>query len=115
MTLPAVPTRHPLDPEPVPSTKSRAVFALGLVGLLTGVFIGGVIPATVALLLARQAHREAYAAGGYLTGSAWIQRGRRLAWAGLVLALASLVVAVIAGLLHFAAAPGGTDFAPGTD
>ena len=50
-TLPAVPARHPMDPEPVPSTKSRAVFALGLIGLLTGVFVGGVIPATLALLL----------------------------------------------------------------
>nr|WP_229073969.1 hypothetical protein [Actinoplanes sp. DH11] len=115
MTVPVVPARHPLDPEPVPATKSRAVFALGLVGLLTGPFVGGVIPATLALLLARQSHREAYTAGGYLTGTAWIRRGRRLAWAGLVLALTSLVVAVIVGLLHLAAAPGGQDFAPGTD
>ncbi|MBG0563370.1 hypothetical protein [Actinoplanes aureus] len=104
-----------MDPEPVPATKARAVFALGLVGLLTGPFLGGVIPATVALVLARQSHREAYAAGGYLTGSAWLRRGRRLAWAGLVLALTSLVVAVIAGLLHLATVPGGQDFAPGTD
>ena len=81
-----MPTRHPLDPDPEPSTKARAVFALGLVALLTGPFVGGVVPATVALLLARQASREAYAAGGYLTGSAWIRRGARLAWAGIVLA-----------------------------
>ena len=104
-----------MDPEPVPASKARAVFALGLVGLLTGPFVGGVIPATIALLLARQAHREAYAAVGYLTGSAWLQRGRRLAWAGLVLALTSLVVALIAGLLHLATVPGVQDFAPGTD
>ncbi|MBB2945370.1 hypothetical protein FB565_005103 [Actinoplanes lutulentus] len=115
MTVSVVPARHPMDPDPVASTKSRAVFVLGLVGLLTGVFVGGVVPATLALLLARQAHREAYAAGGYLTGSAWILRGRRLAWAGLVLALTSLVVAVIVALLHLATAPGGQDFAPGTD
>jgi hydroxylaminobenzene mutase len=104
-----------MDPEPVPSTKARAVFALGLVGLLTGPLVGGVIPATLALLLARQSARQAYAAGGYLTGSAWIRRGQRLAWGGLVLALAALVVLLIAGLLHLAAAPGGQDFAPGTD
>ncbi|MEU4421242.1 hypothetical protein AB0F81_11480 [Actinoplanes sp. NPDC024001] len=104
-----------MDPEPVPATKARAVFALGLVGLLTGVFLGGVIPATLALVLARQSHREAYAAGGYLTGSVWLRRGRRLAWTGLVVALTSLVVAVIAGLLHLATVPGGQDFAPGTD
>ena len=104
-----------MDPEPVPSTKARAVFALGLVGLLTGPLVGGVIPATLALLLARQAAREAYAAGGYLTGSAWIRRGRRLAWGGLLLALTALVGLLIAGLLHLAVAPGGQDFAPGTD
>ena len=84
-------------------------------GFLTGAFVGGVIPATVALLLARQAARQAYAAQGYLTGSAWIRRGRRLAWAGIVLALATLVVAAIAGLLHLASAPSGPDFAPGTN
>src|SRR5689334_10354819 len=110
-----MPTRHPMDPDPEPSTKARAVFALGLAGFLTGAFVGGVIPATVALLLARQTARQAYQAGGYLTGSAWIRRGRRLAWAGIVLALTSLVVATIAGLLHLAGTPGGPDFAPGTD
>jgi len=104
-----------MDPEPVPSTKARAVFALGLIGFLMGVFVGGVIPATIALLMARQAARQAYAAGGYLTGSAWVRRGRKLAWAGIILALTSLVVAVIAGLLHLAGSPGGQDFAPGTD
>ncbi|AEV81672.1 hypothetical protein ACWT_0658 [Actinoplanes sp. SE50] len=110
-----MPTRHPLDPEPAPSTKARAVFVLGLVGLLAGPLVGGVIPATVALLLARQTAREAYAAGGYLTGGAWIRRGRRLAWGGLVLALTALVVALIAGLLHLAATPAGQQFSPGTD
>jgi hydroxylaminobenzene mutase len=116
VTLPGpVLTRHPMDPEPVPSTKARAVFALGLIGFLMGVFVGGVIPATIALLMARQAARQAYAAGGYLTGSAWVRRGRKLAWAGIILALTSLVVAVIAGLLHLAGSPGGQDFAPGTD
>ena len=111
----APPARHPLDPDPGPSSKARAVFALGLVGFLTGAFIGGVIPATIALVLARQAAREQYAARGYLTGSVWVRRGRRLAWAGLVLALAALVVATIAGLLHLASSPSGADFAPGTD
>lgn len=116
VTLPAAaPTRHPLDPDPAPSTKARAVFALGLVSLLTGAFIGGVIPGTIALLMARQTARQQYDARGYLTGSAWIRRGRRLAWAGIVLALTSLVIATIAGLLHLASAPSGPDFAPVTD
>jgi hydroxylaminobenzene mutase len=104
-----------MDPDPAPSSKARAVFALGLVAFLTGAFVGGVIPATVALLLARQARRQAYEAGGYLTGAAWVRRGQRLAWAGIVLALAALVVASIAGLLHLAATPGGQDFDSNTD
>jgi (hydroxyamino)benzene mutase len=104
-----------MDPEPAPSSKARAVFALGVVALLTGALVGGVIPATVALLLARQVERQAYAAGGYLTGSAFVLRGRRLAWAGIILALSSLVVAMIAGLLHFAGSPGGQDFNSTTD
>jgi hypothetical protein len=104
------PARHPLDPEPVRSSKARAVFGLGVVALLTGAFVGGVVPATAALLLARQARRQAYAAGGFLTGSAWLRRGVRLAWIGIVLAATALVVAVIIGLLHWAQTPAGQDF-----
>src|SRR5437667_404034 len=33
--------RHPLDPDPVASSKARAVFALGVVAALTGFFLGG--------------------------------------------------------------------------
>ena len=110
----AAPTRHPMDPDPSGSTKARAVFALGLVGFLLGPLVGGVIPATIALLLARQTHRQQYAAGGYLTGSALVRRGRRLAWAGIILALTALVVAVIAGLLQVAGTPG-QDFDTNTD
>ena len=101
-----------MDPEPTPSVKARAVFALGLVAFLTGAVVGGVIPATIALLLARQVSREQYAARGYLTGGKWVRLGRRLAWAGIVLALTALVVATIAGLLHLA---GGQDFDATTD
>ncbi|MFI5935746.1 hypothetical protein [Actinoplanes sp. NPDC051494] len=103
-----------MDPEPAPATKARAVFALGLVSLLTGAFVGGVIPATIALVLARQVSREHYAAGGYLIGAKWVRRGRVLAWTGIVLALTTLTIAGIAGLLHLAATPG-QDFDPGTD
>jgi hypothetical protein len=104
-----------MDPEPAPSTKARAVFVLGLVALLTGAFIGGIVPATIALVLARQVRREAYAARGYLTGAAWVRRGERLAWAGIVLACAALVVATIVALLHVAGSPLGQDFDNGTD
>lgn len=104
--------RHPLDPDPARSTKARAVFALGLIGALTGPFIGGVVPATVALQLARQARREAYASGGFLTGGAWLRRGEWLAWTGLVLVAVSVVVAVVIGVVRLADAPFGHDFAP---
>ena len=115
MTLSApIPVRHPLDPDPVPASKPRAVFALGLIAMLSGALVGGVIPATVALLLARQAAREAYAAGGYLTGSRLVKAGRRMALIGLVLALTAVVVAVIAGLLHLAQ-PSAVQFGVGTD
>jgi hydroxylaminobenzene mutase len=103
-----------MDPEPVAATKARAVFALGLVALLTGPFVGGAVPATIALLLARQTHRQQYAARGYLTGSAWVRRGRRLAWAGLILAATAIVVGVITGLLNWAGTPG-QDFDANTD
>ena len=116
MTQPAtVPARHPMDPDPAPSTKARAVFVLGLTALLTGALVGGVVPATVALVLARQVRREAFAARGFLTGAAWVRRGERLAWAGIVLACTALVLAAILGLLHLAGSPVGQDFDNGTD
>lgn len=107
--------RHPLDPDPVRSTKARTVFALGLVALLTGPLVGGIVPASLALLLARQARREAYASRGFLTGAVWLQRGERLAWAAVVLVATALVIAAVAGVVSFASSPGGHDFAPGVD
>src|SRR5256885_13204629 len=69
--------RHPLDPDPVRSTKAAAVLALGIVAALTGFFLGGLVPATLALLLARQAHREQLAAAGFLTGGRALRIGVR--------------------------------------
>ena len=107
--------RHPLDPDPVRSSKAGAVFGLGLLGAITGVFVGGVVPATVALVLARQARREAFASGGFLTGSAWVRRGERLAWVGIFLCLAAVVVGVALGVVDMTANPGGQDFDPTID
>lgn len=97
--------RHPADPDPVRATKAQAVWWLGLTAVVTGPLLGGVVPAAVALLLAGQFRREAYAAGGFLTGAALVRRGERLAWAGIVLATAAVVVAVMAALLLDAVAP----------
>ena len=45
--------RHPLDPEPVRDSKTTVVLALGVMAALTGPFVGGLVPATLALVLAR--------------------------------------------------------------
>ena len=107
--------RHPLDPNPVRSTKARAVFALGLFGALTGLCVGGAVPASVALMLARQARREAYLSGGFLTGAAWLRRGERLAWTGLVLTMVVVIVVGVIGVIRLAEAPYEQDFAPNVD
>lgn len=104
--------RHPLDPDPVPSSKAVAVLALGVVAAVTGFFLGGLIPATLALLLARDARREMSAAKGFLTGGRRIRIGVALAWVGIVLAACAVVVASIVGLLHLAASSGGSNYAP---
>ncbi|MER7280343.1 hypothetical protein ABT369_38500 [Dactylosporangium sp. NPDC000244] len=102
-------TRHPLDPDPVRATKATAVFGLGLLSVVTGPFLGGVIPATLALLMARESHKELVAAEGFLLGARRLRNGVRLAWTGIVLAIAGLVVLAIVGLLHYARQRG-TDF-----
>ncbi|HEX6969258.1 MAG TPA: hypothetical protein VF174_10660 [Micromonosporaceae bacterium] len=107
--------RHPLDPDPVRSSKARAVFVLGLVAAVTGPCVGGVVPATVAMLLARQARREAVASGGYLTGAALIRRGELLAGIGLLLAASVTVAAVVIGVIRMVGAGVGHDFAPNFD
>ncbi|MEV1331229.1 hypothetical protein [Micromonospora costi] len=107
--------RHPLDPEPVRATKAKAVFALGLFAALTGLFVGGVVPATVALHLARQARREAYASGGFLTGAAWLRRGERLAWTGLVLVAVAVVAVVVVAVVRLTEAPFGHDYPSNVD
>jgi (hydroxyamino)benzene mutase len=113
MTMP-VPAglRHPLDPDPVRSTKAGAVLALGVAAAVTGFFVGGLVPATLALLLARPAQAEIVAARGFLTGSRALKTGVVLAWVGIGLAATGLVIAAIIGLLDLAGTPGGQDYAP---
>jgi (hydroxyamino)benzene mutase len=107
----AVPLRHPLDPDPVGSTKAGAVLALGIAAAVTGFFVGGLVPATLALVLARQGRAELVAAGGFLTGGRALRVGVALAWLGICLAATALVIATIIGLLHMAQSSG-RDYAP---
>src|SRR5256885_13534455 len=107
-----VTVRHPLDPGPVRSGKASAVLWLGIVAAVTGFFVGGLVPATLALLLARDVRGEMVAAGGYLTGGRRVRTGVALAWTGIVLAATAGVLAAIVGLLHMAGGHGGPQLRP---
>jgi hypothetical protein len=107
---PEPPGRHPLDPDPAGSSKAGAVLALGIVAALTGIAVGGLVPASIALVLAREAAADRQAAGGFLLVGRRLRVGTGLAWTGIVLALTTIVVALIVGLLHLAGY--GRDFAP---
>ena len=56
--------RHPDDPDIAPNSKAAAAFCLGVLGAVTGLVLGGLIPATIALLLARQARADIDAGAG---------------------------------------------------
>jgi hydroxylaminobenzene mutase len=103
------PLRHPADPDPTRSSKATAVYLLGVAAVITGPFVGGVIPATVALLLATEVRKDLHAANGYLIGTSRFQRGVRMAWAGIVLAIAALVLLAVHSLYDWAQT-GNVDF-----
>jgi hypothetical protein len=107
---PLIGQRHPDDPDPRASTKAAAVWALGLTSIVTGPFVGGIIPATIGLLLARQARADLAAAGGYLTGAHRLRRGQALALIGLGLAATTLVALATAALIAVANGAIGHDF-----
>jgi hypothetical protein len=94
--------RHPLDPDVVGSTKARAVLALGIAAVVTGPMIGGLVPATLGLILARQAREDLIAGQGYLSGARHLRLGLTLAWVGIGLAAAALVTASVFGLISLA-------------
>jgi hydroxylaminobenzene mutase len=107
-------TRHPLDPDPVRSTKAAAVLALGIAAVVTGPLVGGIVPATLGLALARQARGDLVAGQGYLTGARQLRLGLALAWIGVGLAVTALVVASVIGIISLAG-PGGQDFPDTSD
>jgi hypothetical protein len=106
------PARHPLDPDPVRSTKAAAVLALGVAAVVTGPVVGGVVPATLGVVLARQARQDILAGRGYLTGARHLRIGLTLAWIGIALAATALVVASVIGLITLA--NGGSQDFPST-
>jgi hypothetical protein len=94
--------RHPLDPDPARSTKAAAVLALGIAAVITGPLLGGVVPATLGLMLAREARGDLIAGRGYLTGARQLRAGLMLAWTGLALAVLAVVVASVIGVVTLA-------------
>jgi hypothetical protein len=82
--------------------------------VVTGPLVGGVVPATLGLVLAREARGDLIAGRGYLTGSRQLRLGLILAWIGIGLAMAALVTASVIGLLSLADG-GAHDFPDTTD
>jgi hypothetical protein len=107
--------RHPLDPEPVRSTKAAAVLALGVAAVVTAPVLGGLVPATLGLALARQTRSDIEAGQGYLTGGRQLRVGTILAWTGLAIAVAALVAWSVIGLMSLAKGGAGHDFPATTD
>jgi hypothetical protein len=105
-TSPGDVARHPLDPDPARSTKAAAVLALGVAAVVTGPLVGGIVPATLGLVLAKQARGDIVAGRGYLTGGRQLQVGLILAWVGVALAVAALVVASVIGIISLAGGSG---------
>lgn len=96
--IPAAALRHPLDPDVRTSTKAVAVLVLGLGALLLMFCGGGLVPAAVALGLARPARTEIQAAAGFLGGARALRVGVVSSWIGLAVSVV-VVVAVVVGVL----------------
>ncbi|GIH04278.1 hypothetical protein Rhe02_23450 [Rhizocola hellebori] len=105
--------RHPDDPDIAPNSKAAAAFCLGVLGAATGIMLGGLIPATVALVLARQARADIDAGAGWQTGHRQLKWAHRLAWTGIALAFVAISTLVIVRLLQ--GAVGEQDFPPTVD
>lgn len=82
------------------STKALAVLWLGVVGLVFSPVVAGVVPAVFALALGRWTEAEMRASEGFLTGTAPLRLGVRLARVALLVAVAVVVVGVVIALFR---------------
>ncbi|GAB4008478.1 hypothetical protein GCM10029992_64940 [Glycomyces albus] len=102
--------RHPDDPEPVESTKIVAAHTLAAIGLVLSPFIGGAIPALVALMLARQAEAEVRESEGFLLGGRKLARIRKLAWIAIGVAAAVVIAILLVTVVDLARSAGQPSF-----
>ncbi|THV31554.1 hypothetical protein [Glycomyces paridis] len=94
--------RHPDDPEPVESTKLVAAKLLAGVAVALSPFVGGAIPALIALMLARQAEADIRDSEGFLLGASQLPVVRRLARAALLVATGVVLAALLVWVLDLA-------------
>ncbi|MCC3765686.1 hypothetical protein K3N28_21740 [Glycomyces sp. TRM65418] len=102
--------RHPDDPEPVESTKIVAARLLAAIGIALSPFVGGAIPACIALLLARQAEADIRRSEGFLLGGSRLPSIRRLSWAALGIAAAIVVALLLVGVIALARTAGDASY-----
>lgn len=105
--------RHPDDPEPVESTKVVAARLLAGVGLALSLFVGGAVPALIALMLARQAEADIRASEGFLLGGSRLASVRRQAWIAVGIASAVVVAALLVWVISLAREAGGATYGGG--
>jgi hypothetical protein len=103
--VPVEELRHPLDPDIRTSTKATGVLALGITGLLLMFCVGGAVPASLALALARSARAELDESEGFLTGDRALRAGVLMSWIALAGSIIVLVVFLIVVLLTYGAEP----------
>ncbi|GAB3646297.1 hypothetical protein [Glycomyces tarimensis] len=104
--------RHPDDPDPVESTKVVAAFTLAVLAVVFSPFVGGAIPALLALMLARQAEADIRASEGFLLGAGRLPRIRRLAWIALGIAAAAVIAMLLVWAIAAARSAGDTSYNP---
>ncbi|WP_100449116.1 hypothetical protein [Glycomyces xiaoerkulensis] len=102
--------RHPEDPDPVESTKIVAAFTLAVLAVVFSPFVGGAVPALLALLLARQAEAEIRDSEGFLLGGRRLPLIRRLCWIALGIAAAVVVAILLVWIVGLARSAGEPSF-----
>jgi TctA family transporter len=102
--------RHPDDPDPVESSKVVAAYTLAAIGVVLSPFVGGAIPAVLALVLARQAEDDIRASEGFLLGASRLPRIRRVAWVALGIAAAVVLLILLVHIIDLARGAGGPTF-----